>query len=66
MSETVETTEITITEEDLRRACKVGVTVLNREDTTIPGSLRFDISILEAVLTSVADGKLVVGTPADK
>ena len=66
MNKTVETTEMVITEAALRRACKAGVTVLNREDTTIPGSLRFDISILEAVLTSVADGKLVVGTPADK
>jgi hypothetical protein len=60
-----EVNEITITPETLCKAAKAGVTVLNSEGTTIPGNLRFDISILEAVLTAIAEGRLVVGTPVD-
>lgn len=63
---TPKTTDREITEADVKNAAAAGVKVLNHESTAIPGSIRHDIAMLEAILKGIADGNLIVGTPVSK
>lgn len=55
--------DINLTPEQIVQASMVGVSFLNLNSTLIPGNMKAQIAVLEAVLTGVSQGQLQVVSP---